>query len=740
MRRFMFVAALCIGLLSLCHRPVWAAGTMEAAEAAETLSVEDGPGYVKYATSESPAMIAAQEKAWDLINAHADPDYFMNDPFRENLTEEQFGELRQAAVDVTAGCGTQYEKIKAITGFVADRIYYDVKCRNAAVAGKDYHTYTNPYDVYVHRRAVCDGIATLMRTLMIADGIPCMLLPGYDHSYNACYDSTEQRWIFADATWCCDNRYMDEEEWIYRGSTYDFFDLSPQEIAALSNHEIYFIEGLLDGSEDSVYYRLETDNDMDGFYNDMVWRKCDWHLEVMGAKEDEIKAAAGFAGFEVTVIRQGAFRERGDLRKADFSDTKIQSIGQNAFYQCTALESLQLPKTLSSFGIGTFSGCTSLKTLDLSQTGLVLLGNNLFRGLPALETVKLPATLTSVGRGTFSGCTSLRMLDFSQTKVMILESGLFRDLPELEEIKFPATLLSVGKDIFSGCSSLKTVDFSGTKIVCLPERIFYQCTSLESIQLPESLQNIWERAFTECSALKTVDLSQTGLMALEKYAFYGCDALTIIRLPSTLAEIGEGAFNCSNGIINKDTTVYTELSEEQIGYTKANTAPWKGRIVTISPGRSMPFELATKKVLLKKKSSYRLKVSSLPSGLSDKDVRWKSNKPKIVSVNAKGILKARGYGRAVITARLSDGSGRSAKCDVTVGYTIKYHLNGGKNHKKNPTIYYQESFSLKRPTRKGYVFKGWYTSKDFKAKTKVTKFQKKMSGDKVLYAKWVKKK
>lgn len=72
-------------------------------------------------------------------------------------------------------------------------------------------------------------------------------------------------------------------------------------------------------------------------------------------------------------------------------------------------------------------------------------------------------------------------------------------------------------------------------------------------------------------------------------------------------------------------------------------------------------------------------------------------------------------------------------------YKITYKLNGGKNAKKNPTVYtYKTStIKLKNPTRKGYVFKGWYLDKKFKKK--VTVINKGSSGNKTLYAKWKKK-
>lgn len=48
----------------------------------------------------------------------------------------------------------------------------------------------------------------------------------------------------------------------------------------------------------------------------------------------------------------------------------------------------------------------------------------------------------------------------------------------------------------------------------------------------------------------------------------------------------------------------------------------------------------------------------------------------------------------------------------TESYRITYRLNGGTNHKSNPTGYTVESedLALKEPTRKGYRFVGWYVN------------------------------
>ena len=83
-----------------------------------------------------------------------------------------------------------------------------------------------------------------------------------------------------------------------------------------------------------------------------------------------------------------------------------------------------------------------------------------------------------------------------------------------------------------------------------------------------------------------------------------------------------------------------------------------------------------------------------------------------------------------------DGSGKKASCKVTSCYTITYYLNSGKNASANPSVYYNQAVSLKNPTRKGYLFLGWYT--DSKYKTKITSIKKGTKKNYTLYARWKK--
>ena len=154
-------------------------------------------------------------------------------------------------------------------------------------------------------------------------------------------------------------------------------------------------------------------------------------------------------------------------------------------------------------------------------------------------------------------------------------------------------------------------------------------------------------------------------------------------------------------------------------------------------------EVKATKITLNKKTAglvkgktVTLKATVTPDNASNKAVTWKSSNTKVATVDSKGKVKALKLGKATITATAADGSGVSASCQVTCGYKITYKLNKGTNNADNPSVYYKEKVTLKKPARKGYTFQGWYTDKNFKKK--ITGIAKTSKKNITVYAKWKK--
>ena len=621
----------------------------------------------------SEEQIAAEQKAWTLINKYADPDYFLTDPERNAITDAQFEELRQAALQAVAGCTTQYEKIKAIMAFVADRTYYDYY---AYYNNKP--SYWSPYEVYEQKRAMCSGYASLMRTLCISIGIPCMDLEGHAHEYNAVYDSENGKWIFADATWCSRNSYSVDKEWEYQGYSDRYFDLSPEEIAELSNHQIYRVDGLL---KDGLYYSLIS----------YRWSRGNWYFDLAAVKNKNIRQVkcGGFEDIDVLEVNDGAgvFADCTLLEEADLSQTGITVIESRLFLNCTSLKTVKLPKTLTMI-YGAFENCTSLEKVDLSQTGITELEGT-FEGCSALETVKLPENITKIGFGTFTGCSSLEKMDLSQTLVT-----------------------EIGGSAFSACSGLKTVKF------------------------PKTLTVIDSYAFLSCKNLTgELDLSQTAVKTIGICAFYkDGGVLGKIRLPKTITEIGSEAFSWETTDGPEKIYVITSLSKDKI-----NAEAFKRNVpVVVCP------YLYTIKFDGNGAAKGKMSEKACAAGQKKKLSKNKFEKKgyTFAGWNTQPDGKGTFYEENAYVKNLTK------KADEVVTlyaqwkaaqYQITYNLNGGKNNKKNPKTYKitSKTIKLSNPSKKGYVFKGWY--RDKKCTRKVTSIKKGSTGKITLYAKWKKK-
>lgn len=694
----------------------------------------------------SEEQIAAEQKAWTLINKYADPDYFLTDPERNAITDAQFEELRQAALQAVAGCTTQYEKIKAIMAFVADRTYYDYY---AYYNNKP--SYWSPYEVYEQKRAMCSGYASLMRTLCISIGIPCMDLEGHAHEYNAVYDSENGKWIFADATWCSRNSYSVDKEWEYQGYSDRYFDLSPEEIAELSNHQIYRFDGLL---KDGLYYSLIS----------YRWSRGNWYFDLAAVKNKNIRQVkcGGFEDIDVLEVNDGAgvFADCTLLEEADLSQTGITVIESRLFLNCTSLKTVKLPKTLTMI-YGAFENCTSLEKVDLSQTGITELEGT-FEGCSALETVKLPENITKIGFGTFTGCSSLEKMDLSQTLVTEIGGSAFSACSGLKTVKFPKTLTAIDSYAFLSCKNLTgELDLSQTAVKTIGICAFYKDGGvLGKIRLSKTITEIGSEAFsweTTDGPEKIYVITSLSKDKINAESFKRNVPVVVCPYLYTIKFDGNGAAKgkmsekaCAAGQKEK----LSKNKFEKKGYTFAgwNTQPdGKGTFYEENAYVKNLTKKADEVVTLYaqwKAAQYQI-TYNLNGGKNNKKnpktYKITSKTIKLSNPSKKGYVFKGWYCDKKCTKKVTSiKKGSTGKVTLYAKwakekYTITYKLNGGKNNKKNPKIYTITSKMIKlaAPTRKGYVFKGWY--RDKKCTRKVTSIKKGSTGKITLYAKWKKK-
>ena len=138
----------------------------------------------------------------------------------------------------------------------------------------------------------------------------------------------------------------------------------------------------------------------------------------------------------VTFIDHYAFCDCSNLATVKLSDS-LQSLGTEAFAR-TPITSIEIPKTLTECGgfSGPFSECPNLKTASF-QNGTTLIAEHVFDNCTGLETVTIPSTVTEIGYEAFvgSGLTSVEIPD----SVTRIDDGAFNDCSSLTNVQYCGT-------------------------------------------------------------------------------------------------------------------------------------------------------------------------------------------------------------------------------------------------------------------------------------------------------------
>ena len=242
----------------------------------------------------------------------------------------------------------------------------------------------------------------------------------------------------------------------------------------------------------------------------------------------------------------------------------LTNICDNAFYQCSNLQSIIIPNTVTSIGRQAFINCTSLKQVTLSNA-VETIGHSAFSST-SITSITLPSSVTSIEDYAFSYCEKLTEITIpgsvssignnafqycEQLSKATIEEGVksignsaFQYCSKMTDISLPSSLISIGSSAFSSCSALASVVIP-EQITTIEASTFSNCSSLKEVTLPNNLQTIGDNAFYSCS-FTHIDIPHS-VASLGYSAFSGCDNLTSVTLPNSITNIPRNAFSgCSN--------------------------------------------------------------------------------------------------------------------------------------------------------------------------------------------------
>lgn len=118
-------------------------------------------------------------------------------------------------------------------------------------------------------------------------------------------------------------------------------------------------------------------------------------------------------GYPVSAISSSAFTNKAELQKVILPDS-VKTVGEYAFYNCTALKSVEASglRVIEQFG---FYGCTNLKKVEWSSE-VEKIGDSAFASCIHLRSLEVPTSCTYIGTDAFMACQSL-VLDCSQNEL-----------------------------------------------------------------------------------------------------------------------------------------------------------------------------------------------------------------------------------------------------------------------------------------------------------------------------------
>lgn len=209
------------------------------------------------------------------------------------------------------------------------------------------------------------------------------------------------------------------------------------------------------------------------------------------------------------------------------------------------------------------------------------------------------------------------------------------------------------------------------------------------------------RKFMKTAMAGTLSLAMvlgvTGVAALEASA-----AKVKVKKVAVTSPSGKVVYVAKGKKVKLSTTVKVspnKSANKKVSYKSANrkiaTVNSKGIVKGVKPGKTkitvvskkskkkkasirvVVKKAAIKKVTLNVKSanlsigeSKQLKAKAVPTKNTSTKIAWSSSNKKVAVVSSKGKVTGKATGTATITAKAADGSGKKAKCKVTVKNNI----------------------------------------------------------------------
>ncbi|MBO4538966.1 MAG: leucine-rich repeat protein, partial [Clostridia bacterium] len=277
-----------------------------------------------------------------------------------------------------------------------------------------------------------------------------------------------------------------------------------------------------------------------------------------------------FAGSGSSVeIPAGAFRMTG-LTSVTIG-SRVSSVGENAFRECTSLAEVVFADdcALTTIADRCFYFCTLLNEIVL-PVGVTSIGNSAFAGTGSLTAVYYPMTgiasaLTQIGENAFGS-------GENSAGTLTVRSGLKRFLPVSQKgvtgnnVEIPSSVTSIGKSAFA-CSAIERLILGGNNLA-IGQKAFYDLAETVGANKHSTLTyleyNVSGTVTIDCPVGEEADIFSLALTTtlgencsivigsstaqIPSVFFKGMTVATSLTIGANVTTIGEKAFYGMTGL------------------------------------------------------------------------------------------------------------------------------------------------------------------------------------------------
>lgn len=299
---------------------------------------------------------------------------------------------------------------------------------------------------------------------------------------------------------------------------------------------------------------------------------------------DENGYVTGYNGTETSLIipahakgiAEGAFANNANITVV-YMPTAIRSFGASAFdgasnladvalptflesipakaFQGTAIESINVPATVTSLGDYAFNNCGKLASITINNRTPATLGTGVFANIAEDAEFIVPEQTMSAYKeawadyadlmqevnpwtivdGVLSGYDGIGGDIVIPEGVTSIASYTFQNNGKITSVRIPESVTKLGDEVFKGATYLTKVEWT-ENITEIGTGLFDGCIRLEDIKWVISVNEIPDYTFEACTSLKYFTIPE-GITSLGHYAFFNSGVIDMV-IPSTVTNLG----------------------------------------------------------------------------------------------------------------------------------------------------------------------------------------------------------